>query len=175
MKKGFTLIELLVVVLIIGILAAVALPQYQQAVEKARATEALTFVSSLEKAIDLWKLEHGTPTEEISFLGDNVNGTGQLTIDIESSMDCSLYDGVKCSTKNFEYGAGCRANGTCEIYVIHFLNDERIYDFERTRDSDGVWKAHFCSYYPAKGYLGQKICKWLKSQDDNYEVCENCY
>lgn len=65
--KAFTLIELLVVVLIIGILTAIAVPQYERAVEKSRIAEIWTNLASLDKAYQVAQLEK--PGEDI-YLSD---------------------------------------------------------------------------------------------------------
>lgn len=58
--KGFTLIELLVVVLIIGILTAVAVPQYQKAVKKAEYVQNISIVRDLYDGLEMYRLEHGS-------------------------------------------------------------------------------------------------------------------
>ena len=67
-KKGFTLIELLVVVLIIGILASIAIPQYFKVVEKARVAEAMSIISAVKSAEERFLAKGGAYTSNFTEL-----------------------------------------------------------------------------------------------------------
>ena len=73
---GFTLIELLVVVLIIGILAAVAVPQYQKAVEKSRAATVLSLLKAVGQAQETYKMANGEYATSFDELSVDVPWTG---------------------------------------------------------------------------------------------------
>ena len=141
---GFTLIELLVVVLIIGILAAIAVPQYELAVEKARAAEALSVLKSIKQAGDLCVLQQGGMREEY------MCGFDEIDLDLPG-FDCS--DPMYCNGKNFEYNCdlnGCMwpyANpaGNLEYYWL-YLSDPN-YDYKSTCYGDNA--------------KGQRLCKAL--------------
>lgn len=150
--KAFTLIELLVVVLIIGILAAVAVPQYQVAVDKARVSILLPVMRHVKEMEELYKLHNGQYTANWEELGADIPYTS-----INTSKDTiTLGNGYTYHLSKegtYWHVNGNTGTGTAYLYLA-FGTDPL------------EW---LC--YPANTDRGRKLCKSLGCADASGTSC----
>ena len=109
-KQAFTLIELLVVVLIIGILAAVALPQYQKAVAKSRVMQVLPYIQAVYEAEQVYYLANGTYAETLD----------ELAVDSTCPNGWSCYLGIEPTSPNLKRNKVQAKHNDLNIHIIRY-------------------------------------------------------
>jgi general secretion pathway protein G len=81
-RKAFTLVEILIVVVILGILAAIVVPQFTRATEEAQGGNVMSQMDTLNNQIELWKARHNgkLPTDTAGTFSDTLVGYGWSTM-----------------------------------------------------------------------------------------------
>ncbi len=147
LRSGFTLIELLVVILIIGILAAVAVPQYQLAVTKSRYAALKNMVKALASAQEVYYWANGQYAAKFTDLDVDAGGTPEDQLDNKRNFDwgyCYLDTTyVLCTGAAMSY----------QLYYVH----SREYLVEKRRCV--AWNDDFDS-------VQNKVCK-QETKDEN--------
>ena len=167
MKKAFTLIELLVVVLIIGILSAIALPQYQTAVEKSRITELFILTRHVKDAQEVYYLANGSYASNCTELGIQIPGGYTLSEDEYLTNETKHFQ-VDCNRGARLNNASVRATG---IYTPDSNKSSLALEFAFSQGEGNEKKNSIWCY--TKNIDLYRICKSMCGELTNYRCTIN--
>lgn len=146
MKQGFTLIELLVVVLIIGVLSAIALPQYNKAIERSRSAEAFTngriLLESTNRALDERPKELPTTKDSLDIKISGGKWTSNSVYQTTDFTYTLAADGIEIY-RDLNDGDG---------YTLKLYNTSSALDGQRTCTPHGDEGAELCNVFVSSGY-----------------------
>jgi general secretion pathway protein G len=152
-RKGFTLIEILIVVIILGILAAIVIPQFTNASKEAKQSSLVTMVQSLRSQIALFKLQHndylpgtaplnGATFDQATFwnqmtLFSDVTGATNATKTVQYDKGPYMQSIPKnplCPTSTASSDVVATVNGAASGAVCGF-----VYDYQAGAGSGKIW------------------------------------
>jgi prepilin-type N-terminal cleavage/methylation domain-containing protein len=154
--KGFTLIELLVVVLIIGILAAIALPQYQIAVAKTRLMSVVPRLKAMKDAAERYYLINGNYIDHASILQD---------IEFKGCQEYGSLGWFNCGNVAFDIRAGVQGLG--ENNVVGYVLSEK------NNNTKPIPNFYLIFLDRDVSYAGKRYCGAKSDDKTANKVCEN--
>ena len=104
-EEGFTLVELLIVVIILGILAAVAIPQFGSSTDDAKLSTLQSNLSSLRNAVELYKQEHDNEYPGLVSEGDGTTATNAGSCPQAFEFQLARYTDIT-GVASVDYNAG---------------------------------------------------------------------
>lgn len=127
MKRAFTLVELIIVVIIIGILASIAIPQFNKTMERSRIAEASAVLGALRGAQLRYKLEntaYATSTASLDIDAPNYDGSGNAN---GKFFTYSVVEAAESASATTVATAQRKAGSLYGQYIININDQGRIY------------------------------------------------
>lgn len=123
LSRGFTLIELMVVIAIVGIIAAIALPSFNEQLRKSRRSEAMEVISDLQLKQEQWRSNHTQYAADMdTLLGSTANTTSYNNSHSYYTAAISASSGT--DTLITVSPKGAQSGDRCGNYTLRIDNDD---------------------------------------------------